>query len=391
MKFRLLASLAGFITLLAWVKAAPAYNFYEQGGFLGYTYSKWGAPATGTGATVYWSIMPAGTPGSSYCAPGCTNGSGVSSLTLPNFYDWNTQSFRAVNLTDPEVMGYIRNALRTWSAATGVTFVYLPADSGVPINDPAAEPPPLGATGHIRIGVFDMGDSGSAAAGFAPPPNGFIPNSQQLATGAGDLIINGNAGYAYQNPAGAEGSPLNAYPQGGGLFLNDLEGLILHEIGHALGLDHSNVGDSVMCGWTFENGNWQPNACTYYDPQTYVINRQLAPDDVTGILTLYGPAVDTDGDGVPDAADNCSNAANAAQLDANGDGYGNICDPDLNNSGMVTAADYAILRSVLNQSAGSGPTAAAADLNGSGNVTAADYAILRSRINTAPGPSGLHP
>ena len=146
-----------------------------------------------------------------------------------------------------------------------------------------------------------------------------------------------------------------------------------------------------MCGWTFENGNWQPNACTYYDPQTYVINRQLAPDDVTGILTLYGPAVDTDGDGVPDAADNCSNAANAAQLDANGDGYGNICDPDLNNSGMVTAADYAILRSVLNQSAGSGPTAAAADLNGSGNVTAADYAILRSRINTAPGPSGLHP
>jgi hypothetical protein len=33
--------------------------------------------------------------------------------------------------------------------------------------------------------------------------------------------------------------------------------------------------------------------------------------------------------------------------------------------------------------------AAAADLNGSGTVTAADYAILRNAINEAPGPSGL--
>ena len=214
MKFRLLASLAGFITLLAWVKAAPAYNFYEQGGFLGYTYSKWGAPATGTGATVYWSIMPAGTPGSSYCAPGCTNGSGVSSLTLPNFYDWNTQSFRAVNLTDPEVMGYIRNALRTWSAATGVTFVYLPADSGVPINDPAAEPPPLGATGHIRIGVFDMGDSGSAAAGFAPPAERLHPEQPAARDGGGRPDHQWQRRLCLPEPGGRGGFPAQCLPSG---------------------------------------------------------------------------------------------------------------------------------------------------------------------------------
>ncbi|MEQ1802333.1 MAG: dockerin type I domain-containing protein [Gammaproteobacteria bacterium] len=382
-------AIAGAAALLAWAPAVPAYNFYQQGGFLGYTFSKWGPPALGTGATVYWSIMPAGTPGAAYCAPGCTNGSGVSGLTLPNFYDWNTHAFRSVNLTDPEVLGYIRNALRTWSATTGVTFVYLPVDSGVPINDPAAEPPPAGATGQIRIGVFDMGDSGSAAAGYAPPPNGFIPNSSQLATGAGDLILNGNAVYAYQNPAGAEGSPLNSYPQGGGLFLNDFEGLILHELGHTLGLDHTATPDAVMCGYTWVNGSF--NDCTYYLPQTYVINRQLSSDDATGIQILYGAPVDTDGDSVPDAIDNCSSVSNPAQVDANGDGYGNNCDADLNNSGQVTAADYAILRSVLNQSAASSSTAAAADLNASGTVTAADYAILRSRINTAPGPSGFHP
>ena len=32
-----------------------------------------------------------------------------------------------------------------------------------------------------------------------------------------------------------------------------------------------------------------------------------------------------------------------------------------------------------------------ADLNGSGTVTSADFAILRALLNTAPGPSGLNP
>jgi hypothetical protein len=376
--------------LLTWAPTVSAYSFYPQGGlggWLGYTYNKWGDPALGTGATIYWSIMPAGTPGSAYCQPGCTNNSGVSSLTLPNFYDWNTHSFRTVSLTDPEVMAIIRNVLRTWSAATGVTFVYVPGDSGVPINDPAAEPPPLGATGQIRIGVFDMGSSGSAAASFAPPPNGFEPGNVQFATGAGDMIINSQFGY--QNPAGAEGSHLESYPQGGGLFLNDLQGLLLHEIGHTLGLDHSAVADAVMCGYTWWTGS--ANGCTYYTPATYVINRQLAADDIAGIQTLYGQPVDADGDGIPDAIDNCSSVANPSQLDADGDGYGNACDGDLNNSGTVTAADFGLLRSVLGQPASFSPLAAAADMNGSGTVTTADYGLLRARIGTAPGPSGLHP
>ena len=102
-------------------------------------------------------------------------------------------------------------------------------------------------------------------------------------------------------------------------------------------------------------------------------------------------APDTDGDGFADTADNCTLVSNPSQLDADGDGYGNICDADLNNTGLVTTADFAILRSVLNQSAGSSTNAAIADLNGSGTVTTADFAILRARLNTAPGPSGLAP
>ena len=159
--------------------------------------------------------------------------------------DTHTPLFLGVHLTDPAILGYIRAALRTWGAAAGVTFVYVPNDSGVPINDPAAEPP---ATGQIRIGVFDMGDAARPAVGYAPPPNGFIPNSSQFATGRGRRAPQQQRIYAFQNPAGAEGAHLESFPQGGGLFLNDLQGLILHEIGHALGVDHSDVAEAVMCG-----------------------------------------------------------------------------------------------------------------------------------------------
>ena len=44
---------------------------------------------------------------------------------------------------------------------------------------------------------------------------------------------------------------------------------------------------------------------------------------------------DTDDDGIPTTLDNCTLVANADQRDTNGDGYGNVCDPDLNNDGIV--------------------------------------------------------
>lgn len=100
---------------------------------------------------------------------------------------------------------------------------------------------------------------------------------------------------------------------------------------------------------------------------------------------------DTDWDGIADDLDNCTQAPNASQLDSDGDLFGNACDPDLNNSGTVTTADYGLLRSVLGQPASASPLAAAADLDGNGTVTTADFGRLRSMLGRAPGPSGLTP
>jgi hypothetical protein len=100
---------------------------------------------------------------------------------------------------------------------------------------------------------------------------------------------------------------------------------------------------------------------------------------------LPDPDEDFDDDGIGDQVDNCIENANADQRDTNGDGFGNVCDPDLNNDGLVTVTDFLILRGVLNSADEN------ADLNNDGLVTVTDFLILRGFLNQPPGPSGLVP
>jgi hypothetical protein len=101
---------------------------------------------------------------------------------------------------------------------------------------------------------------------------------------------------------------------------------------------------------------------------------------------------DLDADGVADALDNCIFAANAAQFDADGDGCGNRCDADLDQSGKVTITDVGAFSRcygrVVPVSDGPrlDPSCEESDFNQSGAVTPADLAILRRAIGEAPGP-----
>ncbi|MFK7886989.1 MAG: thrombospondin type 3 repeat-containing protein [Gammaproteobacteria bacterium] len=98
-------------------------------------------------------------------------------------------------------------------------------------------------------------------------------------------------------------------------------------------------------------------------------------------LTALGVhAMDSDGDGINDNVDNCSLVANAGQQDTNGDGFGNLCDADLNNDLIVNVLDLGLLRSVFFTAD------ADADFNSDGVVNVVDLGILRSGFFQPPGP-----
>ena len=112
--------------------------------------------------------------------------------------------------------------------------------------------------------------------------------------------------------------------------------------------------------------------------------------DPQGVILLEGSfkslemvAVDSDGDGVNDFEDNCATEANDDQRDTDGDGYGNLCDPDFDNSGTVDFSDLAFMKSVFFKADRD------ADLNGDGRVDFADLAILKSLFFRPPGPSAI--
>jgi hypothetical protein len=103
---------------------------------------------------------------------------------------------------------------------------------------------------------------------------------------------------------------------------------------------------------------------------------------------------DVDADGVTDSEDNCLLEPNGplitdpggnVQLDTDGDGYGNRCDPDFDNNLIVNAADLAYMKTNFFTA---DPDA---DLNGDSVVNAADLAILKTMFFGPPGPSGLVP
>ena len=92
---------------------------------------------------------------------------------------------------------------------------------------------------------------------------------------------------------------------------------------------------------------------------------------------------DGDTDGVIDLFDNCVMTANADQRDSNGDGFGNVCDADLDDDCIVNATDLGLFKAVFFT------TDSDADFNGDGIVNAIDLGVLRTLFFGTPGPSGL--
>lgn len=89
---------------------------------------------------------------------------------------------------------------------------------------------------------------------------------------------------------------------------------------------------------------------------------------------------DSDDDGVFDVVDNCIKVANSDQRDTDGDGFGNICDGDLDNNGIVNSLDYSSFKTRLFS------TDTNADLNGDKIVNSLDFTLFKSLLLKPPGP-----
>ena len=190
------------------------------------TPGKWGPAAFGTGATVTYSYMPTG-PSCAAESVGCTItelgplvGGGVSVA------DWRAA---------------IAVAFTSWSAVADLTFI-LVADDGAAFNAATA-------SGDLRFGAhtFD-GAGGTLAHGFYPPANGL--------SAAGDMHF--------------DLADLWKIGFGGPGF--DIFQVAAHEIGHAIGLDHTGVAGSLMNAFYSE---------AFAGPQA---------DDIAGAVFLYGRA-----------------------------------------------------------------------------------------------------
>lgn len=107
-------------------------------------------------------------------------------------------------------------------------------------------------------------------------------------------------------------------------------------------------------------------------------NLEPDPDEADAVVTV----LDTDGDGVPDGADNCPTVPDAGQADGDRDGVGDACDncpqtanpdqADGNANGVGDACEIQVVR---------------CDVDGDGDIDKSDLNLIsRSRNKPASGP-----
>ena len=99
---------------------------------------------------------------------------------------------------------------------------------------------------------------------------------------------------------------------------------------------------------------------------------------------------DIDLDTIGDLEDNCTLVANTHQLDTDDDGFGNICDADLDNSGNVDFSDFTLFSVLFGTSApGVEPFTLSdhADFNGDGQVDFGDFTLFSVAFGRSPGPA----
>lgn len=148
----------------------------------------------------------------------------------------------------------VRAALHQWSLVTGITFLETTAHEG-----------------DLAFGAYDLSQFGqpdSAGLGNLPNSGAFVDSNGALNTFSGTSDLAGDV-YVDNDTAS-------------GVHVGGLLHLLLHEIGHALGLKHPFDGSTTLAS-DLDNGS--QTVMAYNLPAT----DYLGPLDIQAIQTLYGP------------------------------------------------------------------------------------------------------
>ncbi len=153
-----------------------------------------------------------------------------------------------------EEIAAITSALSKWSAVCNLSIVGPISDCGLDGGAPEA----LGAhVAEMRFGAVHGGFGGAIAHAYQP--------GNESIYGAGGSIT---GDIHFSNEFQWIDNPNHVFE---GWTIFDFETVMLHEIGHSLGLTHTNVPGSVMF------------------PEYVGAKRELRPDDIAGIQHIYGP------------------------------------------------------------------------------------------------------
>jgi len=231
-----------------------------------------------------------------------------------------------------------------------------------------------------------------------PRPAGYKAASELTAT-SGDCDDTDSA----RNPGATEvcnGIDDNCSPDGWGGWLID-EGLLNTYYQDADGDGYGNGAVSTQActapaGYITDNTDCDDTNSARNPGATEVCNGvddNCSPDGWGGWLIDEG--FDADSDSIADCFDNCVNVPNPVQRDTNSDEddntnkagiqhYGNLCDPDFNNNGLVGLEDFNTWRTYYRQAVPPAPDDV--DLNGNGIIDLGDHNIWRQYYRRAPGP-----
>lgn len=267
-KMIITGALTLYLALLS--NSAMAFLFYDGT-------PKWGSSTIGAGATVTWSLIPDGTD-VLRTADLPSLPSGTNEFLFQDFWSGPSDLASVYGQLDANPVtgatlfrNALTNAFSVWAAAADLTFIEV-SDTGLQLAHPDA----TGANaGDIRIGAFPLTAPFDCCAAFGfEPPGGTDFLSSYNPTATGDLSLNSLALFGVAS--GIEGDPFDF----SGGFFNDIEGLLIHEIGHALGLEHPEA-DGLSSG--------EADALMYVGSGCCDnIQRTLAVDDIAGIGALYG-------------------------------------------------------------------------------------------------------